>query len=194
MMARLINHRRGWLRFDKPASTYPIKHNDTLCSGKVARSPGPRASNAGTFEQIRRRRNVSLKKKNFSYPVLFLFASIFILYIPALDFPTASRCARQITFDFAGGERERERRIRRRNWNNTGIEHEFSFTASRVHRKMSAARMFASRGERQGSSFLREIASLTVERRGRNWPRVGQRPQASASFSFLQRSRWTIDY
>lgn len=55
--------------------------------------------------------------------------------------------------------------------------------------------MFASRGGRQGSSFLREtVASLTVERRGRNWPRVGERPQASASFSFLQPSRWAIDY
>lgn len=47
--------------------------------------------------------------------------------------------------------------------------------------------MFASRGERQGSPFLREtVASLTAERRGRNWPRVGERPQASATFSFLQ--------
>lgn len=96
-----------------------------------------------------------------------------------------------------GRKREREREefegeIGTTQESNTSFRR--TFTASRVHRKMSAARMFASRGERQGSSFLREIASLTVERRGRNWPRVGQRPQASASFSFLQRSRWTIDY
>lgn len=73
------------------------------------------------------------------------------------------------------------------------MEHRYIYEDERsphlefTDKRRSAARMFASRGERQGSPFLREtVASLTAERRGRNWPRVGERPQASATFSFLQ--------
>lgn len=73
-------------------------------------------------------------------------------------------------------------------WNTRYIyEDERSPHLEFTDKRRSAARMFAFRGERQGSPFLREtVASLTAERRGRNWPRVGERPQASATFSFLQ--------
>lgn len=81
------------------------------------------------------------------------------------------------------------------------MEHRYIYEDERsphlefTDKRRSAARMFASRGERQGSPFLREtVASLTAERRGRNWPRVGERPQASATFSFLQPSRWPIHF
>lgn len=81
-------------------------------------------------------------------------------------------------------------------WNTRYIyEDERSPHLEFTDKRRSAARMFASRGERQGSPFLREtVASLTAERRGRNWPRVGERPQASATFSFLQPSRWPIHF